>query len=158
MSRRPKSSDSPARPLVEPLTEVDQPFTERDEVPQYSERQICLIVGRNLRESRRRLGITQTEAAERIGSAANYIGTIERGDANISLGMLCRLSSVVGVSPQALMQEALLGDDPSESFHKLALALQENIAVQRALLASSVSNCETIGTAIKTIFEARHKL
>lgn len=154
MGRRPKSSNLPSPPLVEPSAKVKQPSTRSYEVSQHSEQQLRVIVGSNLREARRRSGLTQTEVAERIGSATSYIGIIERGDANISLGMLSRLASVVGVSPQALIHESFLGDDPSQPFNKLAAALQENISVQRASLASSVASFDALNLAIKTIFEA----
>lgn len=71
-----------------------------------AEKQILVLLGRNLREARRRAGLTQTDVANIIHSSQPFIGAIERMEHNITLSTLVRLAYAVRTDPGAL----LLGD------------------------------------------------
>jgi transcriptional regulator with XRE-family HTH domain len=71
-----------------------------------AEKQILVLLGRNLREARRRAGMTQTDVANIVHSSQPFIGAIERAARNITLFTLVRLAYAVRTDPGAL----LLGD------------------------------------------------
>ena len=73
--------------------------------------------GQRVRSSRRALGLTQEELAEKVGISASFMGHIERGTRVASLETLIALCNVLQVSPQTLLQASLNSLDvhlPSE--------------------------------------------
>ncbi|MEI4827982.1 helix-turn-helix transcriptional regulator [Bacillus sp. FJAT-53711] len=60
-------------------------------------------VGGNVRLLRKKQGLTQEELAERTGLQESYIGSIERGERNISLLSLEKVAIGLGVSPKTLL-------------------------------------------------------
>lgn len=44
------------------------------------------FIGERIRQIRKAKGLTQEELAEKAGINASYMGTVERGDRNISIG------------------------------------------------------------------------
>jgi len=62
-------------------------------------------VGRRLKESRQKLGLTQEQLAERAGLHYSYIGQVERGDKNPSLKTLYRLAGALNVGIDYLLEE-----------------------------------------------------
>jgi len=62
-------------------------------------------VGRRLKESRQKLGLTQEQLAERAGLHYSYIGQVERGDKNPSLKSLYRLAGALNVGIDYLLEE-----------------------------------------------------
>ena len=63
--------------------------------------------GQRVRASRRALGLTQEELAEKVGISASFMGHIERGSRVASLETLVALCNVLQVSPQTLLQASL---------------------------------------------------
>lgn len=63
------------------------------------------IVAINLRERRLRLGLSQEEFAEQSGFHRTYIGSVERGERNITLSTLQSLAQVLQVAPTELLTE-----------------------------------------------------
>jgi transcriptional regulator with XRE-family HTH domain len=53
------------------------------------------IVGRELRETRRALGLTQAEVAERLGVSPSYISAVEAGRRNLTLGQLANIANAM---------------------------------------------------------------
>lgn len=53
-------------------------------------------VAENLRLARKRLGWSQEYCAEQCGLHRTYIGAVERGERNITLGTLDRIADAVG--------------------------------------------------------------
>jgi transcriptional regulator with XRE-family HTH domain len=53
------------------------------------------VVGRELRETRRALGMTQAEVAERLGVSASYISAVEAGKRNLTLAQLANIANAM---------------------------------------------------------------
>lgn len=62
-----------------------------------------LIFGRRLREIRLAKGLTQEALAEKASLHPTYIGGIERGERNLGLSNLLKLSVALSVSPSSLL-------------------------------------------------------
>ena len=50
------------------------------------------VLGQIIRKCRHRLGLTQEEAAERVGITVNFLGMVERGERNITIKNLIKIS------------------------------------------------------------------
>ncbi len=55
-------------------------------------------VGTRIRELRQAAGISQEELAARAALHRNYVGSIERGERDVGLNALQRLTAALGVS------------------------------------------------------------
>jgi transcriptional regulator with XRE-family HTH domain len=53
-------------------------------------------VGEALRTARQRIGLTQTDLADRLDVSPAYVNKVEAGRANLTIGALARLSSALG--------------------------------------------------------------
>lgn len=60
------------------------------------------VFGSNLRKYRLRLGISQEELAFRSGLHRTYVGSVERGERNISLTNIIKLSAALKIDPKLL--------------------------------------------------------
>ncbi len=58
------------------------------------------VVGRELRGTRRALGLTQAEVAKRLGVSASYVAAVEAGRHNLTLGQIANIANAMrlGVS------------------------------------------------------------
>lgn len=63
------------------------------------------VVGSKVRELRMRLGVSQEDLAETADLHRTYIGALERGETNISLVNLVRISRALKVRPSVLLEE-----------------------------------------------------
>lgn len=73
-----------------------------------------LIFGRRLREIRLARGLTQEALAEKASLHPTYIGGIERGERNLGLSNLLKLSVALSVPPSSLLSvfdEGIDSDD-----------------------------------------------
>jgi transcriptional regulator with XRE-family HTH domain len=68
-----------------------------------AEQELRKLFGRNVREARHRAGLTQADVANIVDTDSAYIGTIERGDQNVTLSMVLRLAYAVHTEPGALL-------------------------------------------------------
>lgn len=59
--------------------------------------------GERLRERRLALGLSQEKLAERAGLHRTYVGSVERGERNVSLDNIVRLADAVRVKPSDLL-------------------------------------------------------
>ncbi len=59
--------------------------------------------GRRVRERRLALGLSQEALAERSGLHRTYVGSVERGERNISLDNIHTLAGALDVSPATLV-------------------------------------------------------
>jgi transcriptional regulator with XRE-family HTH domain len=62
------------------------------------------ILGRNVRDARLKLAISQEELAFRAGMKRSYVSDLERGTRNPSLKALARLAEALGIAPASLLE------------------------------------------------------
>lgn len=67
---------------------------------------IAMRLGRRVRALRGRHGWTRARLAERARVSERYLATLERGDANVTLGILARLAEAFAMSPADLLDDA----------------------------------------------------
>lgn len=63
-------------------------------------------LGRVIRDRRRNLGYSQESFAEVVNLHRTYVGSVERGERNISLQNLVRIADALGVRLSTLIEEA----------------------------------------------------
>jgi transcriptional regulator with XRE-family HTH domain len=63
------------------------------------------ILGRNIREARRRAGMSQEQLAFEAGMKRSYVSDLERGTRNPSVKAIGRLAVALGVEPPDLLRE-----------------------------------------------------
>ena len=67
-------------------------------------RNVRQIFGQNLRRNRETLGISQEDLAEKAGLHRTYIGSVERGERNVSIDNMERLAVAVGSTIEHLLE------------------------------------------------------
>lgn len=60
--------------------------------------------GKTVRDCRVALGLSQEELAERAELHRTYVGSVERGERNISLENIVRLANALGLKPSDLLK------------------------------------------------------
>ncbi len=73
-------------------------------VPQDPRKQL----GAAMRHARRELGLSQEELAARCSLHRTYMGSVERGERNVSLENIIRIATALGLSASALLANAKL--------------------------------------------------
>ena len=63
-------------------------------------------LGDAVRTRRRSLKLSQEQLAERVDCHRNYVGSVERGEQNVTVDMLMRFSKALGCSVAELTQAA----------------------------------------------------
>ncbi len=64
---------------------------------------LSLALGRNIRASRKSVGLSQEAFALKAKIDRSYMGRIERGETNITVELLFQLAGVIGVTPETLL-------------------------------------------------------
>jgi transcriptional regulator with XRE-family HTH domain len=62
------------------------------------------VFGQNLRRYRKAMGISQEDLADKAGLHRTYIGSVERGERNVSIDNMQRLAAAVDSTVQKLLQ------------------------------------------------------
>lgn len=70
-----------------------------------SDEQIYFIIGRKIKETRTRLGITQTELAKRVHMVRTSLTNIESGEQKLPIHVLYRIAGVLKVPITSLLPE-----------------------------------------------------
>ncbi len=63
------------------------------------------VAGARIKESRRARGLSQEELADQAGCHRTYVGMLERGEGNPSLGVLFRIAAVLEVDLVELLTQ-----------------------------------------------------
>lgn len=74
--------------------------------PKSSKKSLNVIAGENIRRLRKSLGISQDAFSELAGVHRTYVGSVERGERNMTLDTLQCIAKALKVSPADLLQEA----------------------------------------------------
>ena len=59
--------------------------------------------GQRVRDRRKALDLSQEALAERVGVHRTYVGSLERGERNVSLINILKLAAALGVDPAELV-------------------------------------------------------
>jgi transcriptional regulator with XRE-family HTH domain len=90
------------------------------------------VLARNLKENRRRLGITQPELAERAGMSTQYLAMIEIARKFPTADILERLAAALGINPHELFSVAV---SPERAMEQLQQVILNNVdqAIENAM-------------------------
>jgi transcriptional regulator with XRE-family HTH domain len=90
------------------------------------------ILAQNLKENRRKLGITQPELAERASMSTQYLAMIEIARKFPTADILERLASALGINPHELFSVSV---SPERAMEQLQRAILDNMdrAMEHAL-------------------------
>ena len=99
------------------------------------------ILAQNLKENRRKLGITQPMLAERAGLSTHYLGMIEIGRNFPTADVLERLAEALGINSNELFSVAV---SPERAIEELKLAAVKNIeqVVAEAIEKTLTAKCK----------------
>lgn len=64
-------------------------------------------LGKRVRTRRKMMGLTQEALAEKLGISCSFVGHIERGSRKMSMETLIKISDIMGVSCDYLLQDSL---------------------------------------------------
>jgi len=106
------------------------------------------ILAQNLKENRRKLGITQPMLAERAGLSTHYLGMIEIGRNFPTADMLERLATALGINANELFSVAVSPERAIESLQQVVL---DNIdhSIEQALDKAFEKRCMGCPSATK---------
>ena len=66
---------------------------------------IKIKLGQKIREQRCSIGLSQEDLADAAGLHRTYIGSVERGERNISLQNIVLIARALSISPSKLLEE-----------------------------------------------------
>lgn len=66
---------------------------------------ILNVIGNNVREYRKKLGLSQEELADLSGVHRTYIGAVERGEKNVSALSIAKIAKALKIKPDKLLVE-----------------------------------------------------
>jgi len=106
------------------------------------------ILAQNLKENRRKLGITQPMLAERSGLSTHYLGMIEIGRNFPTADVLERLAAALGINSNELFSVAV---SPERAIEDLQRAVLDNLdnSIEQALDKAFEKRCMACPSAKK---------
>jgi len=98
------------------------------------------ILAQNLKENRRRLGITQPELAEKAGLSTHYLAMIEIAQKFPSADVLDRLAAALGIGSNELFSVSV---SPERAMEQMQQKILENLdqAIEHALDKAIAKRC-----------------
>jgi transcriptional regulator with XRE-family HTH domain len=66
---------------------------------------VKVLFGNRVRQLRKERGWSQEAFAHRVGLDRSYMGSVERGERNVSLENICLIAAALGVGAAALFEE-----------------------------------------------------
>jgi len=99
------------------------------------------VLAQNLKENRRRLGITQPELAEKAGLSTNYLAMIEIARKFPTADVLEKLAAALGINSSELFSVAV---SPERAMEQMQQKILENLdrAIECALDKAVKKRCE----------------
>jgi transcriptional regulator with XRE-family HTH domain len=83
-----------------------------------------VVLGKRIREERRKQNLTQEQLADKVNVTYSYIGQVERAERGISLETLISVSNCLGVTVDYLLSTYL--DNEDEYLRQLWIRLVRN--------------------------------
>ncbi len=74
--------------------------------------QLTVTFGHRVRERRLELGLSQEDLADLCGLHRTYIGSMERGERNVSLINIVRVAQALDIDPARLMSGLVVEQKP----------------------------------------------
>ncbi len=91
-------------------------------------------LGKRIRHERKRLNYTQEMIAEKVDLSDAYIGQIERGERNLSLESLIKLSNELGVTVDYLLHDSIqLAKEEDHYFSQIRQVLHQRSAEEQRM-------------------------
>lgn len=89
------------------------------------------LIGERIRQVRKSKGLTQEELAEKAGINASYMGTVERGDRNISIETLEKIMKGLDVTPTDFFQFHEIESDDLKNENDKLLEMMKSLLYNR---------------------------
>ena len=107
------------------------------------------ILAQNLKENRRKLGITQPELAEKAVLSTHYLAMIETARKFPSADVLDRLAAALGVNSNELFSVSV---SPERAIEQMQQKVLENLdqAIERALDKAIAKRCGAVVSSEKS--------
>lgn len=80
------------------------------------DKQPAAVIGRRIRQERKKLGMTQVQLSQALGISASYLGALERGSRSISSNILTKLHEHLHLSYDYLLEGTTLPDLSLQQF------------------------------------------
>ena len=93
-----------------------------------------LIIGKRLRSYRKALGLSQEELAEKAELHHTYIGQVERGEKNITIGSLEKICSALDLSFSELFDGLGPANKNSSASNEIVQLLYDEMPEKQAIL------------------------
>lgn len=98
-----------------------------------SSKRVLKVLGLRIRDLRRAQGLSQEDLADKCGVHRTFMGTVERGESNLSFSNIHKVASTLGISLSALFE----GVDESVVSGGRGNDLKENDVPPRAIRRST---------------------
>jgi len=69
-----------------------------------SSQRLLKVLGLRIRDLRRAQGLSQEDLADKCGVHRTFMGTVERGESNLSFSNIFKVASTLGISLSALFE------------------------------------------------------